>query len=258
MQRGAGRDIFLSDSGGTVTLAPQTGAPRARRKDLASRPPSAKLGRSHADAASAGAAIKPAKNRRRSVAMRLAAEVERLAAELERSRAHIADLEAKIDIDPLTELLNRRGFERELKRSIAYLKRYGTSAALLFFDLDGFKTVNDRHGHAAGDAVLRAIAATLVRNLRASDVVARFGGDEFVALLWNLSGPAAVAKAAALEQAVSSAAVEWGPSTLAVGVSTGVALIGALDQPVELLARADEAMYAQKRAKAPLSQRGKD
>ncbi len=178
--------------------------------------------------------------------MRLAAEVERLAAQLEQSRARIVDLETKIDVDPLTELLNRRGFERELKRSLAYVKRYGTSAALIYFDLDGFKAVNDRHGHAAGDAVLKAVAASLIRNVRASDVAARIGGDEFVALLWNAGGAAAAAKAAALETAVYSTPVRWGSSTLVVGASAGVALLGALDSPADVLARADSAMYARK------------
>jgi diguanylate cyclase (GGDEF)-like protein len=189
---------------------------------------------------------KPARPPARSAAMRLAAEVERLAAELERSRARILDLEAKIDIDPLTELLNRRGFERELKRSVAYVKRYGARAALIFLDLDGFKPVNDRHGHAAGDAVLKAVAAALTGHVRASDVVGRLGGDEFVVLLWNLSGPDAVAKAAALEQAIYAASVCWGTSTLVVGASAGVTLIGALDTAADLLARADAAMYARK------------
>ena len=128
--------------------------------------------------------------------MRLAAEVDALAAQLEASRARIADLEARVDIDPLTDVLNRRGFERELKRSLAYVKRYGTSAALIYVDLDGFKPVNDRHGHAAGDAVLKAVAAALLRHVRASDVVARIGGDEFAVLLWNVDGAAAAAKAA--------------------------------------------------------------
>lgn len=182
--------------------------------------------------------------------MRLAAEVERLSAELEQSRARIADLEAKVDIDPLTELLNRRSFERELKRSVAYVKRYGVSAALIFLDLDGFKPVNDRHGHAAGDAVLKAVAAALVRQVRASDVVARIGGDEFVVLLWNVSGPEATAKAAALEQTIYSTPVQWGSSTLVVAASAGVALIGALDAPADLLARADAAMYGRKAGKA--------
>ena len=183
----------------------------------------------------------------RSAVMRLAGEVERLAAQLEQSRARVSDLEAMIEIDPLTELLNRRGFERELKRALAYVRRYGASAALLFIDLDAFKPVNDRHGHAAGDAVLKAVAATLTRHVRASDVVARFGGDEFVVLLWNVSAEAAIAKAATLETMIATALVRWGTATLTVGASVGVALIGVVDTAAELVARADAAMYARKR-----------
>lgn len=221
------------------------GAATSQREPLALRSP-AKPPRVRAEKPLQPGERKPAKPPARSAAMRLAAEVERLAAELERSRARILDLEAKIDIDPLTELLNRRGFERELKRAVAYVKRYGTSAALIFLDLDDFKPVNDRHGHAAGDAVLKAVAAALVRHVRASDVVARLGGDEFVVLLWNLSDPDAAAKAAALERLIYATPVRWAASTLVVGASAGVALIGALDTPAELLARADAAMYARK------------
>jgi diguanylate cyclase (GGDEF)-like protein len=221
-------------------------AARLRRKADALPQPSAKPLRSPAEERRQSAGSLPRKTPRRSVAARLAAEVELLAAELAQSRARIVELEAKVEIDPLTELLNRRGFERELKRSVAYVKRYGASAALIFLDLDAFKSVNDRHGHAAGDAVLKAAAATLVRHVRASDAVARLGGDEFVVLLWNLSGPDAAAKAAALERAIFATEVQWGPSTLVVGASAGVALIGALDTPGELLARADAAMYARK------------
>jgi diguanylate cyclase (GGDEF)-like protein len=182
----------------------------------------------------------------RAMIMRLAAEVDALAAELKASRARISDLEARVDIDPLTDVLNRRGFERELKRSLAYIKRYGTSASLVFIDLDGFKPVNDRHGHAAGDAVLKAVAAALVHNVRASDVVARIGGDEFAALLWNVNASAASIKAAALEAAVYATPVRWGSSTLVVGASAGVAPLGALDSAHDVLARADAAMYVRK------------
>ena len=203
-------------------LAVKRSAARPQRKAAALRRPSAKPLRARADQQRGAEGPERAKALPRAAAMRLAAEVERLAAQLEQSRTRIVDLEAKVDIDPLTDLLNRRGFERELKRSVAYVKRYGTSAALLFLDLDGFKPVNDRHGHAAGDAVLKAVAAALVRHVRASDVVARLGGDEFVVLLWNVSGPAAAAKAAALEQAIYSTPVQWGRSTLVVGASAGV------------------------------------
>ncbi len=187
--------------------------------------------------------------------MRLAAEVDALAAQLEASRARVSDLEARIDIDPLTDTLNRRGFERELKRSLAYVKRYGTSAALIYIDLDEFKPVNDRHGHAAGDAVLKAAAAALIRHVRASDMVARIGGDEFVVLLWNVGETAAVAKAAALEAAIYSTAICWGASTLVVGASAGVVLLGALDTPADVLARADSAMYARKAERQEMTSR---
>jgi diguanylate cyclase (GGDEF)-like protein len=209
-------------------------APRPRR-----------LGGRRAERAVAGAA-KPAKAPARAVAMRLAAEVERLAAELAAARTRVADLESRIDVDPLTETLNRRGFERELKRSLAYVKRYGAAAALIYIDLDDFKPVNDRHGHAAGDAVLKAIATALARQVRASDVVARVGGDEFVVLLWNVGEAAAATKAAALEAAVYATPVRWGASTLVVGASAGVAMVGPLDTSAEVIARADAAMYARK------------
>jgi diguanylate cyclase (GGDEF)-like protein len=182
----------------------------------------------------------------RAVVMRLAAEVDALAAQLAASRARISELEARIDVDPLTDLLNRRGFERELKRSLAYVKRYGASVALIYLDLDGFKPVNDRHGHGAGDAVLKAIAAALTRQVRASDTVARLGGDEFAVLLWNVSSPDAGVKAAALEAAVYAAPVRWANASIAVGASAGLAFLGALDSPAEVLARADAAMYARK------------
>ncbi len=179
-------------------------------------------------------------------AVRLAAEVERLSADLEASRARISELETRIDVDPFTEVLNRRGFERELKRSLAYVKRYGATAALVYLDLDEFKPINDRHGHAAGDAVLKAIAAALSRNARASDVVARIGGDEFVVLLWNVTEAAAAAKAATFEAVVRATPVHWDASTLVAGASAGVTLIGPHDSAAEVLRRADAAMYARK------------
>ena len=94
--------------------------------------------------------------------------------------------------------------------------------------------------------MLKAIAAVLVRNVRASDVVARIGGDEFVVLLWNMRDADAAAKAAALEAAVYATPLRRGASTLVVGASAGVAFIGPLDTPAEVLARADAAMYARK------------
>jgi diguanylate cyclase (GGDEF)-like protein len=222
-------------------------ATKSVRRPQASRRPQPKPSRvPTSQIAKSAEAPKPARPPSRAIVMRLAAEVDALAAQLRDSHARIVDLEARVDIDPLTDVLNRRGFERELKRSLAYVKRYGASAALIYLDLDGFKPVNDRHGHGAGDAVLKAVAAALIRNVRASDVVARIGGDEFVVLLWNVNGANAAAKAAALEAAVFGTPVRWNASTLAVGASAGVALLGPLDAPADIIARADAAMYARK------------
>jgi diguanylate cyclase (GGDEF)-like protein len=214
------------------------------RKLVAQRPKERPVGRRDE-------AFEPKRTRAPSqlLAARLAAEVEALSARLAASQARIGELEARIDIDPLTDILNRRGFERELKRSLAYVKRYGTSVALVFIDLDAFKPVNDRHGHAAGDAMLKAVAAALAGRVRASDVVARIGGDEFAVLLWNVSAADAAAKAQTLEAAVFATPLHWDNATLVVGASAGVALLGPLDSAIEVMAAADAAMYARKAAR---------
>src|SRR6478752_5594566 len=92
-------------------------------------------------------------------------------------------------------LAENERLERELKRALSHVKRYGTQAALMFVDLDGFKGINDRYGHAAGDVLLKAVARELIGHVRASDIVGRIGGDEFGVLIWRLEGPQATKKA---------------------------------------------------------------
>jgi len=180
------------------------------------------------------------------MAMQLAEEVRRLELDLAAARSRMAALETRAEIDPLTDILNRRGFERERKRSLAHAKRYGTSAALIYLDLDGFKAVNDRNGHAAGDAVLKAVASVLARHVRASDVVGRLGGDEFAVLLWHLTETDAQGKAQLLEAAIARTTATHAGATLSVGASAGAALLLPLDQPADVIERADRAMYARK------------
>lgn len=177
----------------------------------------------------------------------LRAEVERLKAELIQAECKIAELEARADVDPLLDILNRRGFERVLKMSAAYVQRYGTAAALVFIDLDGFKAVNDRHGHGAGDALLKAVAAMLVAHVRASDVVARLGGDEFGILLWNVAEPQALTKARELEMVIEAVNVEHGPARISVGASAGIAPLRADSNPAQVIDAADKVMYARKK-----------
>ena len=181
--------------------------------------------------------------------MRLAAEVDRLQAELDAMRRRLAELEASAERDPLTGVFNRRGFERELARAIAYLDRYPARAALVYLDLDRFKPVNDSYGHAAGDAVLVATATSLVQHVRASDSVARLGGDEFAVWLWNLGLAEAHAKADALETAIAAVAIDWQGVAVSVGAAAGVAAFSAGDTLADIIARADAAMYARKGAR---------
>jgi len=211
-------------------------AKAARRDELA-------VGRQAPDEAERAAP----KKRVRSIAVRLSAEVDWLQAELAAARARVAQLEARADVDPLLDILNRRGFERELHRSLAYVRRYGTSAALIYLDLDNFKPVNDRYGHAAGDRVLQEVARILRQMVRESDVVARLGGDEFAVLLWNISEPQATAKARELESAIAATVVMQGKVPLSLGASAGLALLEPGDTPANVLLRADLAMYARKR-----------
>jgi diguanylate cyclase (GGDEF)-like protein len=179
----------------------------------------------------------------------LLAEVERLKQELTLARVRISELEARADVDPLLDILNRRAFERELKRSLAYIQRYGAAATLIYLDLDGFKAINDRHSHAAGDALLKAVAARLVAHVRASDVVARLGGDEFAVLIWNASAEHALAKALELEAAVAEISVQHDGARLSVGASAGIAGLDGSGTPAQVIDSADKSMYARKRSR---------
>jgi diguanylate cyclase (GGDEF)-like protein len=172
--------------------------------------------------------------------------IRRLKTQLAQALARIDELQASAETDFLLDILNRRGFERELHRSIAYIKRYHASGALIILDVDRLKPVNDAFGHAAGDQVLKAIAATLCSQVRSSDVVGRLGGDEFALLLWNLSETDAKAKAAALEAAIDRLTFVFSGQTVAAGASAGVAILGPHAEAGRALEEADSAMYVRK------------
>src|SRR5712671_3633999 len=172
--------------------------------------------------------------------------IRRLRTQLAKALARIEGLEASADTDFLLDILNRRGFERELNRSIAFIKRYHASGALVVLDVDRLKPINDEFGHAAGDQVLKAVVAALLREVRTSDVVGRLGGDEFAVLLWNLSETDARAKAAALEQAIDALSFEFRGHTVSSGASAGVAVLDSHSEPRKALEEADSAMYVRK------------
>jgi diguanylate cyclase (GGDEF)-like protein len=172
--------------------------------------------------------------------------VRRLRSELAKAMARIEELKASADTDFLLDILNRRGFERELTRAIAFIKRYHASGALVVLDVDRLKPINDEFGHAAGDQVLKAIVTAVLSEVRASDVVGRLGGDEFAVLLWNLSETDARAKAAALEQSIDALRFVFRGSPVTTGASAGVAILNSHSDSRKALEEADRAMYVRK------------
>jgi diguanylate cyclase (GGDEF)-like protein len=177
---------------------------------------------------------------------RLVAERDAAWDEIARLKLRLAEVEHLADRDPLTPVLNRRAFVREVTRAAAFCGRYGTPASLVYLDLDGFKAVNDRFGHAAGDAVLAWVASGLVERVRESDVVGRLGGDEFGVLLLQVDGPAARTKAASLAEELAREPVAFEDRFIPVRTAVGVRDYEAGLTPSRWLAEADAAMFVNK------------
>ena len=150
--------------------------------------------------------------------------------------------------DSLTGVLNRREMTRILEEEIARAKRYDRELALLWIDFDHFKAINDDHGHAAGDAVLKAVSALLAEGVRSADSVGRFGGEEFVILLPEMDYREALDTAERLRRLVSDAPQSLGNgNTVALTVSIGVSVFPDHGESADTLcAAADRAMYQAK------------
>jgi len=179
----------------------------------------------------------------------LMTEVASLRRELQQTRERLDEAEKTADQDHLLPVLNRRAFVRELTRHMSFASRYGTPASLIYFDLDGFKLVNDTHGHAAGDAVLAHVADIMLASVRDSDSVGRLGGDEFGILLNHANQEQAHRKAAFLAETLNARPTQWQGRAIPIGSSYGAFELQQGDDPIVVMARADEAMYAQKRAR---------
>jgi diguanylate cyclase (GGDEF)-like protein len=173
--------------------------------------------------------------------------IETLRTQLRSTEMLLEDARELADRDPLLPALNRRAFTRELTRHIDYCERYKTPACLVLFDLDNFKRVNDTLGHAAGDAVLHHFAATLTANIRTSDVIGRFGDDEFAVLMPHASLETAQTKIITLAAILNGAPARWNDEPVAVSFSAGATEIAADDIAKTALMRADKALYAYKR-----------
>jgi diguanylate cyclase (GGDEF)-like protein len=182
----------------------------------------------------------------RAALARLTSQVQALQADRVRLNQNLREAEDLADTDTLVPVFNRRAFVRELTRVISFAGRYGVEASLVYFDLDGFKQINDRYGHPAGDAILKAVGQTLLSNIRESDMVGRVGGDEFAVILAKAGPDDARAKGAQLSEAILQTRISYLGQTLSVGAAFGAYCFEQGDTAERALSRADEAMYANK------------
>jgi diguanylate cyclase (GGDEF)-like protein len=168
---------------------------------------------------------------------------------LRAQRAALSEAERRAQTDPLTGVLNRRSLIERLDAACARAKARGLPIALLFIDLDHFKQINDTFGHPAGDACLRAIIEPIHAELRQSDVIGRYGGEEFVVILSSADAVGATAIAQRIVDRVAAVRVCGFGEPISVTCSIGIAAsdtLGIWGEP--LLAQADAAVYVAKRS----------
>lgn len=174
-------------------------------------------------------------------------EIARLKRENRALSIALAEMERVAERDMLTPLFNRRYFLSALHQRIARVDRYGDRVVLIYVDVDGLKTINDRFGHAAGDFALIEIANRLSAVMRASDVLARIGGDEFGILLDQVSANEARGKMRRFAATISDDPVDYDGNEIALSATFGMTMITPGAAAEELIGRADSEMYRAKR-----------
>ncbi len=181
---------------------------------------------------------------------RIIGAIETFTDESERAatQARLAELEQLAMVDPLTGVPNRRFLEMTLSTRLADLRRYAVPFVVAFADIDHFKRVNDNYGHNAGDKVLRMVANTLAGNLRGSDTVARFGGEEFVLLLNHAAGTSAIGVCERLNRLVATSSIDGPSGSVSVTISFGATVAQPSDSGDSVLRRADALLYQSKQS----------
>jgi diguanylate cyclase (GGDEF)-like protein len=161
----------------------------------------------------------------------------------------LRELEALTRTDALTGALNRRAFDEALRQEVVRAQRYDLPLSVLMVDVDHFKSVNDTYGHPGGDEVLRNVAARVETELRLTDALYRYGGEEFAVILPHTAEEGALQVAERLVRAVAGAPVHVGDGSLRVTISAGVGSVqGTTAAPSTVLSDADRALYAAKRS----------
>jgi diguanylate cyclase (GGDEF)-like protein len=180
--------------------------------------------------------------------MRILESISRIASDAISQSLQHAETESKALTDPMTSLPNARNLEIQFEKEIARARRNGTSLQVLMLDLDGFKSINDTFGHKAGDTMLKEVSKVMRKELRDYDFLARYAGDEFVAIVPETDRKAVIELCQRMEKAVRSYQLDVGDGRFAgVGVSLGAAAFPNSGETLdEILIAADKAMYAVK------------
>ena len=182
-------------------------------------------------------------------------ELQDLRERTEAKRAEVAKLQEELDRasaqarhDPLTGSLNRKGLDEAVEREIARARRLGSSLCLALLDVDNFKTINDRLGHAGGDAALVHLAQVTREVMRPQDLLARYGGEEFVIVLPDTTVEAGVAAMTRLQRELTTRFFLQGTEKVLITFSAGVAQLSDSESATDAIVRADQAMYLAKRS----------
>lgn len=167
--------------------------------------------------------------------------------QIQQAKADQEKLERLANLDSLTGLYNRRVILHRLDERIKYVRRYGEELSLIMLDIDHFKKVNDQYGHLIGDEVLEEIAVLVQRNIRDTDVVGRYGGEEFIIILLKTGLPSAVDVAERVRKAIEAAEMKDSEGNVfSVTVSEGVSSYKPAEDERSLISRADDALYRAK------------
>ena len=158
----------------------------------------------------------------------------------------LEESEAKALVDSLTEVLNRNAYNMEIVQLVHEFKRYNEKWALLVLDIDHFKSFNDKYGHKTGDKVLKSVAATVTKSIRASDNIFRYGGEEFVVILSRVDIQATSKLAEKTRKEIEKSIYIYEDKKLKVTVSIGAAVMTEKDTETTLFERADKALYRAK------------
>ncbi len=167
--------------------------------------------------------------------------------ELEKSKENFKEQKLKATIDSLTGLPNREAYQQRINDELTRFQRYGSPLSLMICDIDHFKRINDSYGHLAGDKVLQLIARALEKNIRDTDFIARFGGEEFIILMPETTQEEAFIVAEKIRLLIAKSPFNFRKERVAVTMSIGIAEFQENETPNSVFERADQAMYQAKR-----------